>query len=546
MASLNLLRETLGFRRAKHLLRRASFNYTKAQIDIFASKTPIEAFALLTNNPSNSVPEPYDPEPTENPDGYWLRLARHDNLKGNTRKNAIITGWWWHNAMQEVTLKHKLTFFLHTSFTVGKDSGAGQPVAFYDHLRLLDYYAFGNIKTLATKINLDNGMLRYLDNTRNRKNAPNENYAREFLELFTILKGEQIGVGDYTNYTEIDIQQAARLLTGYRKLDDRTDTDPDTGLPIGYLTPDLHDEGDKTFSAAFGNRVIRGRNTENGMLQELDEFVDMVFSQRETAKSYCRKLYRYFVKSTWDEEVENDIITPLAEILYTNNYEILPAVEALLCSQHFYDADDNNATDEVIGSIIKNPLQLLSEVFSVFNVQVVSPRRTANAEAFYLDFFRKFIHDEYFVKAGMGFFDPDSVAGYPAYYQNPDFDRLWFSSNTLIARYSLIEGLISSRNTLYNNRNIGTTLDTLLFAENNTTDPGDPNILVAQIAELLYPETISTNRIGYFKSFLVDDFADFYWTDAWFQYKGGDDTTARTRLNALIVAMVNAVEFQLM
>lgn len=163
MASLNLLRSRLGMRRAKHLLRRASFNYSKAQIDIFASKTPTEAFALLTNNPGYSVPEPYDPLPTESPDGYWLRLDRHDNLKGNMRKNAIITGWWWHNAMQEVTLKHKLSFFLHTSFTVGKDSGAGQPVAFYDHIRLLDYYAFGNLKTLATKINLDNATWHYLN-----------------------------------------------------------------------------------------------------------------------------------------------------------------------------------------------------------------------------------------------------------------------------------------------------------------------------------------------------------------------------------------------
>ena len=128
----------------------------------------------------------------------------------------LVTAWWWYNAMNQISLKHKLSFFLHTCFPVGKDDGVGAATYFYDHIRLLDFYAFGNIKTLAKKITLDNGMLDYLDNTQNNKNNPNENYAREYLELFTILKGEQIGDGNYTNYTEIDIQQAAKVFSGFK------------------------------------------------------------------------------------------------------------------------------------------------------------------------------------------------------------------------------------------------------------------------------------------------------------------------------------------
>ena len=103
---------------------------------------------------------------------------------------------------------------------------------------------------------------------------------------------------------------------------------------------------DKTFSAAFNNQIITGKSTETEIFEELSDFVEMVFAQPETAKAYCRKLYRYFVKSEWNEEVETDIITPLSQLLIDNNYEILPVVTTLLSSEHFYDADDSDATDK--------------------------------------------------------------------------------------------------------------------------------------------------------------------------------------------------------
>ncbi|MCB0450928.1 MAG: DUF1800 family protein, partial [Confluentibacter sp.] len=184
---------------------------------------------------------------------------------GQTRKRAHVTAWWWYNAINQVTLKHKLSFFLHTSFTIGKDSGAAYATHFFDHLRLLDFYAFGNLKTLAKKITSDNCMLDYLDNTNNIATNPNENYAREFLELFTILKGPQIGSGNYTNYTEIDVQQAAKVFSGFKQQNNRTVIDADTGLPSGYANKNQHSSVNKTFSAAFNNQVITGKNTETGM-----------------------------------------------------------------------------------------------------------------------------------------------------------------------------------------------------------------------------------------------------------------------------------------
>ena len=100
----------------------------------------------------------------------------------------------------------------------------------------------------------------------------------------------------------------------------------------------------------------------------------------------------------------------------------------------------------------------------------------------------------------MDFYNPDSVAGYPAYYQEPDFDRNWFSSNTLIGRYKLIESLIEGKNTI-SSGNIYASLDTVLFVKNKITNASDPNLLVSEIADLLYPEAIDSDRINYFKTF---------------------------------------------
>lgn len=546
MASLNPLSSNLDLRKAKHLLRRATFNYTKEQIDTFVGMSATAAVNSLTSASANALPEPYDPLPADNPDGFWASSPELPNsFEGQGRKRAQVTAWWWHNAMQQTTLKHKLSFFMHTSFVVGKDTGVGSATYFFDHINLLDFYALGNIKTLAKKITLDNGMLDYLDNTQNNKNNPNENYAREYLELFTVLKGEQIGPDNYTNYTEFDIQQAAKVFSGLKKRPERTDIDADTNIPMGYIEVNQHDTDDKMFSSAFGNQVISGKDTELGILDELDDFVEMVFSQPETAKAYCRKLYRYFVKSHWNEDVEIDIITPLAEMLIANNYEILPVVTTLLSSEHFYDTDDSDATDNILGSIIKSPLQLLSEVCSMFEVEYPDP--TTNALFYYKNFFHNFIHNRYFPAAGMEFFNPDQVAGYPAYYQQPGFDRNWFASNTLIGRYKLIESLIEGKNTI-SGGDIYAQLDAVAFVKNKITNAADPNLLITEVADLLYPERIDSDRTNYFKSFLIDEgFPDYYWTGTWNKYlKNNDDTTVKTRLNALIIAMINAAEFQLM
>tara|TARA_B100000963_G_scaffold53528_1_gene41629 strand:+ start:4075 stop:5706 length:1632 start_codon:yes stop_codon:yes gene_type:complete len=532
----------LGLRKAKHLLRRATFNYSKNNISEMATMTALEAISFLTYDSDYLLSEPFDYQN----DGFWISSNELPNsFSTQDKKRAYVCSWWWYNAVNQFTIKYKLSYFLFTSFTVANNSNSGASTYFFDYLKLLDFYALGNIKTLAKKITKDNAMLEYLNNTDNYANNPNENYAREFLELFTILKGPQIGVDNYTNYTELDVQQAAKVLTGFRKMNDRSIIDEETNLPIGWNDISKHDTSNKVFSDAFDNQEIIGQESEEGMNQELDDFVEMIFNKQETARAYCRKLYRFFIKSEWDNDVESEIIEPLSQQLLNNDYNILPTVNTLLSSKHFFDQADDIDNDEIIGAIVKSPLQLVNEVITFFNISIPDPN--TNAEEYYGKFFRKFLHNSYFSSAGMNFFNPDTVAGFPAHYQEPDFDRHWFTSSTIIARYKLIESLITGRNKIFPNANIFTQIDAVTFVNENIQNPSNINDLVIELASFLFPESISEDRIQYFVDVVLEDYEDYYWTGAWNLYiNEEDDVIVRTRLNSLITAMINSAEFQLM
>ncbi|MEC8830522.1 MAG: DUF1800 family protein, partial [Bacteroidota bacterium] len=409
-------------------------------------------------------------------------------------------------------------------------------------------------------------MLLYLDNAENIKDSPNENYAREFLELFTILKGPQVAEGNYTNYTEQDVQQAARVFTGIKPKWDRTIIDSDTGIPCGFVNNNQHDTGSKTFSEAFGGQTIQGGSGLEGVRNELSDFVEMIFSQTETAKAYCRKLYRFYVKSEWDESIENAIITPMAAQLMSSNYNLLSVVQTLLKSEHFYDEDNADPTDEVFGAIVKSPLQLFSEIISALDITIPNPEAsvdnqpaswTQEQQDFY-NFYHKFCNNTFFPSTGMNVFSPDSVAGYPADYQAPDYDRSWFSSNSIVARYKTIESLIAGKNRILGLltgaqggsyfQNIWIQFNSVEFVANpnHISNPYDSTVLVTELAELLFCESLNEARLNYFAQSLFD-IDPGYWSEAWAQYvNNGNEVQVKIRLDALFTKLINAAEFQLM
>ena len=539
MASLNPVTGALGKRFAAHLLRRCTFGATKILINIYAAKTAQQALDELT------AIVPITTKPIDHlTNQTWVDNFQVANVNSEDfYLKKYVVGWWLDNGRRDNTIFHKMMLFLHQHFvTIYEDVTSEH---YYDYLKLLEYYALGNYKILATKMTLDNSMLFYLNGTENSKNNPNQNYAREFFELFTIGKGPQISPGNYTHYTEADIQQAAKLLTGFKmNWQNNSVKDADTNIRCGSPETWDHDTGNKTFSTAFSNTVIAGSSTVAGMRTELTQFVDMIFAKDETAKNICRKLYRFFVSYDITAEVETDIIIPLAAELKINNYVLLPTIKRLLMSQHFYDADDSIATDENIGAMIKSPADLLLGTMRFYNIQ--PPNATTQTKEHYQDFWTDTAQDFFMSSSGMTLFSPNNVAGYKPYYQQPDYDKLWFNASTLITRYNLPEMLLTNKRKL-SWGDFYAQINVLAWVQipDNCSDPGDGNLVVRDMVNYLFAEEPQGNRYTYFLNILLGNLSLLNWRMEWNRYRNsGDSVSVKPQLEKLFKAVLYSQEFQ--
>ena len=548
MASLQPMTGTVGLQFAAHLLRRTTYKYTPSRVDSLSTMTFADAVDSLFVIPPLVYGEPIDYTTGQH---YINTGVEPQNYTGALRD--YIAGWWIHEAFNDSSISHKMQFFLHSIFVISFD-GIGQYRSCFDYLELLRHYAIGSYKTLALKVTLDNAMLVYLNGDDNTKNNPNENYAREFLELFTIGKGPQIGPGNYTNYTEDDILVAARLLTGWKDVDRPLPPDPayidmDTGLMSGYPDFNAHDLTDKTFSSSFSNQTITGAVDEADMYRELSDYVQMIFNQDETARTICRRLYRFFVNAKINSEIENDIIEPLAATLRTNDYNLEIVLKQLLNSQHFYDQDDNEGANETIGSLMKSPLELLGHAINVFDISIPSPG--TNSFEHYHEFYKKSVMDTMFQKAGLNIFEPESVAGYPAYYQEPGYHRNWLDASTIISRYKIGEMFMTGKRIL-SSGNLGGNiqLDIVDFIGNSglIPDPTNAESIVDILASYLLAYPLSIERKNYLlNEVLLDELSPINWYFEWLNYQNsGDATNVRIPLENLVNAFLFSQEFQLM
>lgn len=551
MASLNPVQGALGHRRAAHLLRRTSFRFTRLRVDELAGMTVTEALAsLLTAAPLQldqpvysagvGTPAPWinPPQPPNTP-----LPADDDDLK------PFVLGWWLHEALHDPGISHRMTLFLHQFLAV--DANSGSSMAFFDYLMLLRWGSLGNFKQLVVKMALNNCMLAYLDNDQNFVNNPNENFARELFELFTIGKGLPAGPGDYTTFTETDVIEAARVLTGFNREFRHLYADPDTGLPAGRGFPQSHDFAPKTFSARFGGQTITPpSNDEAGMNAEWQALVDLIFAQDETARNICRRLYRYFVRRNIDQEVENDIIGGLLQTFKSNNFALLPVLEQLLASTHFFDEDDADPADEVIGALIKSPLDLSLQAFSFFNLPIPDP--ITDNENHYLTLYNGGIIERMLGQAGMTLFYPYDVAGYSGYYQDPDYNRQFFNSATIVSRYKLPEQLLSGTYAWGpgGSEPLGTQLDIAVWVrdESGIADPADPYVLVQELVRYLFPELPDSERFDYFYiEIFLNNLPPADWTYEWQNYLAtGDDSEVNIALGRLFNALLYAPEYQVM
>ncbi len=549
MAGIPSFNNVLGTQHAAHLLRRATLGATKQQIDQFAQLTAPAAMArLLKKNP---LPSP----PVDSATGQsWVNPKPTEANSNGGDLQRQLNSWWTHQmATQPLSVHEKMTFFLHTHFTTISNRVEQKP-ALYHQLRLFHHYALGNFKTLARKICTDNAMLRFLDGHLNEVGNVNENFGREFLELYSVGKGPQSGPNNYTTYTEEDVQAAAKVFSGWKQDKEFAAIDAETGVAQAILKGDdpgvaaRHDASTKQFSAAFQNQTISpstmagDKATQAAAAEEIDKLVEMVFAQPATARHLCRKLYRYFVYYEITDAVEQTVIEPLAQLCISNNYELPPVLTALLTSQHFYDNDNAVVEDDNTGAIIKSPLELIMGTLRFFRTALPEP--SGNLELHY-QAYRKVVLDG-LTDQGLYFYEPFEVAGYPAYHQGPGYHRNWISANYLARRYEFVKKLIEG---VRDQEQLLAHLDVVAYVKDpkNISDPFDAERLVRELTDYLLPEAITEERFTYFlKSILLDDLSEANWQTEWQKYLGsGNDTAVRIQLEKLFNTVLQSPEYQL-
>lgn len=421
MGKLDAYSGPFGRRQAAHLLRRACFGGSNAQID----KVVADGLSTTINGLFAALPA--SPPPIDPATGVtWVGLP-YDPVKGNGYFNNTTKTWWVELMMtQPINIREKMTLFWSNHFATEMSVVSSAQMS-YDMLAYFHVNYLKSFKTMARDVTVMPAMLRYLNGNVNTKGSPNENYARELQELFTIGKGPEISQGDYTTYTEQDVKAAARVLTGWR--DDRL-----TGRTS--FNANQHDVFDKQFSVRYQNTVIKGLSGATAGNVELDELINMIFSQNATSEYLITKFYRWFVGSEISETTKTEVIQPLAAQLRQDGYVVEGVLRKLLASNHFFDA-------EVVGCQLKSPADFTIGLLRACTT-FVPPTDPAIKDRLYKSIVNNMTAQQ------MDLNEPNSVAGWEAYYQMPSLYKLWLTTATLPIRNGTSDSLLVNNAALGN------------------------------------------------------------------------------------------------
>lgn len=509
----------------RHLLKRTMFGATKSDIDYFKNMTMTQAVDELLAVPATSPAPPVNNYSQTDPDvpfgQAWVNAIFPPTVSTvNTPRLTSMRSWWVGNMInQNRSIIEKLILFWHNHFPV-EATVVSVPQAVYHYEDMLRQNALGNFRNFVKAVTLNPAMLKYLNGNSNTKNAPDENYARELQELFTV--GKDNGISPFL---EDDVKAAAKVLTGYR-------INPLTTPISYYFDSTKHDTTNKQFSAFYGNTVIQGQTGANGA-NELDDLIDMLLNTNEVALHICRRLYNFFVYYKIDATVETNVIVPLADIFRNGNYEIAPVLSALFKSEHFYDMMQ-------IGCVIKNPLDYYIGLCREFNLQFPT---ASNLDYQYKAW--NYINGKG-RENNLEISEPDNVSGFLAYYQSPQFHELWINSDTLPKRIQTTSDLFNGVAT--NTYNLK--LDPVAYTA-TIPNANDPYVLTDNVLQYLYSMDVGQNSKDYLIAILLSGQTDpSYWTSAWDDYvnnpgNAGFYNIVYTRLKAYYIALMEQAEYQL-
>lgn len=361
---------------ALHLHRRLGYGLAPTEVPSVLSQNPVNytltelrAAAALAN-----IPRP-----------IWWDFSLSDYSSQQELVDQVFE--WnsaWVNDMRDNPWRSKMVLFWHNHFVTQREV-YNCPSWMWEYHDILQTYAFGDFREFVRAIGKTPAMLVYLNGVQSTRFEPNENYARELFELFTLGQGN--------NYTQNDIVNAARALTGWNGFTEAC-------APITFV-PAFHDPGQKTIfgqSAAF----------------DYDGLVDLIFTERalECSTYICRKLYRHFVSP----EVDESVVTQLANTFRQNNWNLLPVYEQLFSSAHFF-------SPALHGVRVKDPLEFALELEHLLGTDVLRTEQGTVAVWFQA------------ANLGQAIFDPPDVAGWPG-------DRLWLNANLLAVRRETTQQII--------------------------------------------------------------------------------------------------------
>jgi uncharacterized protein (DUF1800 family) len=357
----------MDFDEARHLLSRTSFGATPAEIRALEAQdyagTVDRLLASVRREPLTAAPGWLDESPVElrrrqqaaqaerkaGADGKPLEVVRPLQEQGRELRN------WWVEEMlaTDQPLTERMVLFWHNHFTSSLLKVRFPPALFRQNA-LFRRQALGNFATLLHEVARDPAMLIYLDGRGSVARQPNENFARELLELFTLGEG---------HYSETDIKQAARAFTGWS-------IDPQSGLFVNH--PQQHDDGEKTFMGQSGRF-------------DGDQIVAILLKHPRTAETIVEKLWREFVSLRPDPAEVKKLAAA-----FRKDYELRPLMRALLLSASFRDPANRAA-------LIKSPIELIVGTVHVLGLPV--PEKTQLVR----------------MMQGLGQspFDPPNVKGWP-------------------------------------------------------------------------------------------------------------------------------------
>jgi uncharacterized protein (DUF1800 family) len=333
-------------RLAAHLVRRAGFGGSPADVDRYTSLGPAQAAASLVRfeDAPSAQPPLLQPQLVP-PFGMYAKGAPVDDAAVAARRafqqrnnqirrdNLLALQTWWLEQMIATPnpLQEKMTFFWHGHFTSSPEKGTTEQELLAQN-QLFRAYALGNVRDLTLHVSQDPAMLRYLDNNVNVKAHPNENYARELMELFTL------GIG---NYTETDVRESARAFTGWSFVRNPDDTGSFKNVPV------RHDTGSKTFLHQTGD-------FDGG------DIVRIIFQQRACSRFFATKVLSFFVY----EDPEPQLVDQVAELLQRHDFALRPVMATLMASNVFY-------SPRAYRALVKSPVEFVVGTHQLFGVSTI-------------------------------------------------------------------------------------------------------------------------------------------------------------------------------